>query len=364
MAKVKFIRDIKKITQLSQEKREELKQVVSIYPFRINEYYLDLIDWDNPADPIKNIVIPSTSELQKWGRLDPSNEKLNYKVPGLQHKYKDTALLVLNNACGSYCRFCFRKRIFMDDSDEAVLDTAPGLEYIRNHPEITNVLLTGGDPLLLSTSRLEVIVKELRKISHINIIRIGSKIPIFNPYRVLDDPRLAYMLDRYSSREKRIYVMLHVNHPLELAEPALKAFEILSHAGAILCNQTPILRGVNDNPDILEELMKTLSFIGVAPYYFFINRPTEGNRPFCLPITESYKIFRKATKGLSGLARRARLVMSHTSGKIEVAGLTDKHIFLRYHRARNPEDELRMMVYERDDRAFWFDELSDPVELI
>ena len=363
MPKVKYIQDISKIPQLSGDEKVQLEKVVRKYAFRANDYYLSLINWENPHDPIRRIIIPNSNELDPWGDLDISDEKQNYKAPGLQHKYSDTALLILNKACGSYCRFCFRKRIFMADNIEVVNDVQPGLDYIEQHPEITNVLLTGGEPLLLSTHKLEAIIRDVRIIPHVKIIRIGTKVPVFNPFRILDDWKLPAMIARYSSVEKRIYIMLHINHHRELTDFALRALEELTNSGAILCNQTAILRGINDTPDELMQLASTLSFHGIAPYYFFINRPTQGNRTFAVTITEAFKIFNEAIKGLSGLARRVRLVMSHTSGKIEVTGLTDEHIFLKYHRARNPENELKVMVFKRNDDAFWLEDLGEPIEI-
>ncbi len=364
MKSIKYINNIERIPQLSSDEIAALKKVTKKYAFRANEYYLSLIDWDNPDDPIRRIVIPSVDELDDWGDLDISNERINYKAPGLQHKYNDTALLVLNKTCGSFCRFCFRKRLFMPDNLEIVNDIEPGLEYIRAHKEITNVLLTGGEPLLLSTSRLRNILKKLAAIPHIRIIRLGSKIPVFNPYRILDDPKLLDLIREYNSIGKHIYVICHINHPKELTVQARQAISLLLETGATLCNQTPVLRGINDDATVLRELMEELSFIGIAPYYFFINRPTKGNRPFCIPVTVAYKLFSDATRGLSGVARRAKMVMSHSTGKIQVAGLTDKHIFFRYNRARNPKHEYKIFVYKRKDDAMWFDDFKEQLENI
>jgi len=362
MDRIKYIRNIDKISQLSRQEKEELKQVTVKYAFRANEYYLNLIDWENPDDPIRKIIIPSTDELQKWGDLDVSNENINYKAPGLQHKYSDTALLILNRTCGSFCRFCFRKRLFMRDNIEVINDINPGLEYIGKHPEITNVLLTGGEPLILSTVKLNKIIGRIAAIDHVKIIRLGSKIPVFNPYRILNDPEIPKMLYDFNRRGIRIYIMCHINHPNELTTPAKNAISMLAETGSALCNQTPILRGINDDATVLRTLMQELSYLGVAPYYLFINRPVEGNKPFCVPVSVAYQLFVRATTGLSGVARRARLVMSHATGKIQVAGLTGKHIFLRYNRARNAEDEYRMMIFKRDDNAYWFDDF-EPAEI-
>jgi len=346
------------VTALPEHERKELAAVTGKYVFRANEYYLGLIDWSDPQDPIRRIIIPQLNELTDYGELDASNEERNYAAPGCQHKYPHTALLICTEVCGGYCRFCFRKRLFMDDNEEAVVDVSPGIEYIRRHPRISNVLLTGGDPLFLSTRRLEDILARLREIDHVRIIRIGSKMPAFNPYRIIDDPTLLEVLARYSLADRRIYVMTHFNSPRELTPAAREGLVLLQKAGVILANQTPVLRGINDRPADLAELMNELSFAGVTPYYFFQCRPTIGNYPFGLTLTEAYESLAEAKARVSGLAKRARLVMSHESGKIEIVGLTDQHIYMRYHRARARSDESQFMIYHRDDEARWLDELT------
>ena len=190
------------------------------------------------------------------------------------------------------------------------------------------------------------------------IIRIGSKMPAFNPYRIIDDPELLNVLERFSQSDRRIYVMTHFNTPRELTPVSRKGLALLQKAGVMLANQTPILRGINDHPYELMELMNELSFMGVTPYYFFQCRPTIGNFPFSLSLTEAYEALAKAKAHVSGLAKRARLVMSHESGKIEMVGLNDEYIYLRYHRARSRGDESQFLVYERDDEAHWLDDLT------
>lgn len=361
MGKVRYARSVDTLEQMPREERKQLRKVTEKYTFRANEYYLNLIDWSDPDDPIRNIIVPQLSELESFGDLDASGEESNYVAPGCQHKYQDTALLVCTEVCGAYCRFCFRKRLFMKNNEEAVIDVKPGLDYIRSKPQITNVLLTGGDPLFLSTRRLEKIIKPLREMPHVGIIRIGTKMPAFNPYRIIDDPELTAMLSRYSTREKRIYLVVHFNVPQEISDQAALGLDLLMKAGVILANQTPLLKGINLRPDILAELMRKLSYIGVPPYYFFQCRPTEGNLSFEPSLVESFRALEKAKKQVSGLARRARLAMSHESGKIEMVGLTKDHIYLRYHRARRQENDGRFMVYHRDDEAYWLDDLV-PVE--
>jgi KamA family protein len=359
---VKYYTSITQVEQLSPEERGRLKRVEEKYRFRANSYYLSLIDWSDPDDPIRKIIVPEEDELEEWGTLDASNEKSYTVAKGLQHKYPDTALFLVNDVCGGFCRFCFRKRLFINVGAEVIRDITPQLDYIRTHKEITNVLLTGGDPLLLSTEKLEKIVSSLREINHVQIIRIGSKIPAFNPYRIIDDPDLLMMIRKYSTKEKKIYVMTQFNHPRELTREAIEAVNLLKDAGAMLCNQTPLLRGINDDPEVLGELLDRLSFVGVTPYYVFQNRPVSGNRKFAVPIEEGYEIFTKAISNISGVAKRVRYVMSHRTGKIEIAALTKNFIVFKYHRAHDEKNRRKVMVYKRNSQALWFDDYSELLE--
>ncbi len=362
---VRYLTKLDKVSGLSDEEREKLKQVEEKFPFRANEYYLDLIDWSDPDDPIRKIIIPQTEELDEWGSLDPSNESRYTVVHGLEHKYRDTAVILTTEFCGSYCRFCFRKRLFMHlKHDEIARDITPDLDYIEEHKEITNVLLTGGDPLALSTRNLETLIGNLRAMDHIRIIRIGTKIPAFNPYRILSDPHLLEVISKFSRPRRRIYIVTQFNHPREITEVAIEAVNLLIKAGAILVNQTPILRGINDNPDTLRELFKKLSFIGISPYYAFQCRPTVGNKPFSVPIVESYWLFERAKQGISGLAKRARLAMSHATGKVEILAVTEDNIILRYHRSPEPEDRGRVVVFKKNPDAYWLDQLGEPLEVV
>jgi len=361
MARVRYICNVESIKQLPDYERWILGRVADKYQFRANNYYLGLIDWSDPADPIRRIIIPQADELREFGELDASNEKTNYVAPGCQHKYPHTVLILCTEICGAYCRFCFRKRLFMNENDEAVVDLKPAIDYVRRTPQINNVLLSGGDPLLLSTRRLENIIGRLREIPHVEIIRIGSKMTAFNPYRIIDDPALLDMFSRYSTPDHRIYMMTHFNVPQELSDVAKRALDLLMKSGLVLANQTPVLKGINHQPSVLAELMSKLSAVGIPPYYFFQCRPTEGNLPFALTMVEAYQALEKAKAMVSGLAKRARLVMSHESGKIEMVGLNRRHIYLRYHRARDPQDEGRFMTFRRDDNAYWLDDLQ-PVQ--
>lgn len=356
MAQPKYVLDIDKIKEIPASERAKLKEITEKFVFRVNEYYLGLIDWNNPNDPIRKLVIPNEGELSEYGRWDASDEDTNYVVPGCQHKYETTALLICSEVCGAYCRYCFRKRLFRNDVKEAMSDVKPGLDYIANTPAINNVLLTGGDPLILATKKLLMIIEQLRQIEHVKIIRIGSKLPVFNPMRIYEDEALLDLIRQYSTAENRIYIMAHINHPVEITEEAKKAFAALHDAGAIVVNQTPVLKGINDDPDVLAELLDKLSWAGVTPYYFFINRPVAGNSDFVLTLKEAYRIVEEAKSKTSGLGKRVRLSMSHTSGKIEILAIEDGKAYLKYHQSRD-NDYGKFMVLDCPEEAAWFDDL-------
>ncbi len=353
---VSTINELDNLVGLAPKEREKMETVTDLFPFRSNEYYLSLIDWKDGHDPLRRIVVPDIRELKNGGSADPSCEKDYTKQPGLQHKYDQTGLLLLTDVCGGICRFCFRKRLFMSCERETVKDVSANIGYIREHKEITNVLLTGGDPLTLETRQLEPILRELREIPHVNIIRIGSKMLAYYPYRILNDSSLGPMLSRYSTPEKRIYLMAHFNHPREITDVSIRAAEALRRAGVIVVNQTPVLKDINDAPETLTILFRQLSFAGISPYYVFQCRPTTGNHIFQVPVEQSYEILQKSWQACSGLAKRARFVMSHATGKIEVVGRSAGHVFMRYHQAADKENIGKFMVFKSNPVARWFDD--------
>jgi L-lysine 2,3-aminomutase len=222
---------------------------------------------------------------------------------------------------------------------------------------VNNVLLTGGDPLLMSTRRLREILGRLRRIPHVKIIRIGTKMPAFNPFRVLDDPELQAAFREFSTPQQRIYLMAHFDHPRELTDAAVRGIDACLNSGLICANQCPLIKGVNDDPAVLAEMYEKLSFIGCPPYYLFQGRPTAGNEPFELPIVAGWQIFQQAIARGSGLARRARFCMSHASGKIEILAVDDHFIYTRHHQARDVRDLGGLRIYHRDDDAYWLDQL-------
>ncbi len=361
MAKVKYTSKISDVPRLTPEEVKELERVTQKFPFGANTYYLGLINWEDKADPIRRMIIPTTEELEDegWGTIDPSHEADYTIAPGLQHMYPDTALFLLSDLCGGRCRYCFRKRLFMKHREHEILkDCHPAVQYIKAHNEINNVLLTGGDPLRLATPSLRQVLSVLRPIDHVQIIRVGTKMPVFNPFRVIDDPELPKVIKEFSTPEKRLYFMLHFSHPREITKEAIEAVSILIDSGAILCNQNPLLHGVNDSPEVLAELLKKLSSIGVSPYYIFQVRPAVGNKPYAVPLVRAYCIFQEARRNISGTAKRANFVMSHKLGKIEVVGLDDSHIYMRYHRAPNPEDTGKLIIARRNDEGYWLDDFE------
>ncbi|MHC4842216.1 MAG: KamA family radical SAM protein [Planctomycetota bacterium] len=359
-ARIKCLVRLEDVEQLASHEKEALEKVINKYPFRCSDYYLSLINWDDPDDPLRRAVIPSADELQEWGCLDPSDEKQYTIIPGLEHKYKSTVLMLVSNVCDSICRYCFRKWLFINPMQECLSDIDSSIHYIREHDEVTNVLLSGGDPLALSTSKLRPIIEALSQIEHVKIIRIGSRIPAFNPYRIIDDRELVEMIENLNGdSQKRMYIVTHFIHPRELTKPAIRAIRLLQRAGAITANQNPLLRKVNDKPEILAELMAKLSFIGNVPYYIFQCRPALGNKMFTVPIEEGYEIVEKAKAMVSGLAKRCRFVMSHSTGKIEIIGKTEESVYFRYHRTAAGEDSGGFMVFKSNPEACWFDDYEE-----
>ena len=354
----RYLCSLRNVNQLSMFDKSNLKPVTDRYAFRANKYYLNLINWDDPDDPIRRLIIPCEEELEQWGELDACDESSITVRQGVQHKYATTVLLLVTENCGCFCRYCFRKRIFMNGNKEAAYDLKEGLEYISRHPEVNNVLLTGGDPMVLPTRKLRKIFDRLKNIKHVRLLRIGTKMPAFYPFRFLNDPEFINIIREFRDNYRSIYIVCHFDHPNELTRDSRKAIRMLQRAGAIYVNQNPIIRGVSDSPEVMSKLWNELSYIGVQQYYTFQGRPTAGNKPFSVPITEAYYKVEEAKGKCSGLAKRARYVMSHTSGKVEVMGVDRKYIYLKYHRAKDDEDEQRIIVCYRDDDAYWLDDLT------
>jgi lysine 2,3-aminomutase len=343
---------------LSPDETEQMKQVAEIHPMSISPYYLSLIDCNDPNDPIRKMAVPSREELNPEGVYDTSGEAENTKMPGLQHKYAETALILSTNRCAVYCRHCFRKRLVGLPTEEIVKRFEDAAEYIENHTEINNVLVSGGDPLVLSNEVIETFLKLLTRIDHVSFIRFGSRAPVTLPSR-FSDPKLLALFKKYSQMDKRVYVVTQFNHPREITVQSVSAVNKVLNAGVLMSNQTVLLKGVNDNPETLATLMGKLVSIGVAPYYVFQCRPVKRVKShFQVPICEGVRIVEKAKAKCNGHSKRFKYAMSHRTGKIEILGIMNGEIYFKYHEAKDRENLGVMFKRRVDEKAGWLDDFS------
>jgi len=340
-----------------------IEKIHHYFPFSFTQHYGKQIDWNNPDDPLRKIVVPSINETDASGFLDVGGEAENKQDDGVQMKYPSTALILPVPACFSYCRFCFRKRLFNPDvkGEEILKNIDEAIKFVKGHPSINNVLLTGGDPLMAKTAHLRKFLTELRKIEHVKVIRFGTRALSFLPSRITSDPELLELLEETSTPDRRVYLMNHFNHPREISSESTAAANLLLKAGVILANQSVMLRGVNDSNNILRQLFNNLSEKGIAPYYIFQCKFISGSKHFRVPLHETSKIFIEATRNLNGLAKRVRLIMAHFSGKIEILGTeqssSGKRIFLRYHQARDESQIGKIFSFPLPDDAYWLEDL-------
>jgi len=275
---------------------EDLHKVTDIYPMRINSYYLKLIK--QPGDPLWRQAVPDALELEDTVCMEDSLHEENLSpVTNLVHKYPDRALFLIHNQCAVYCRFCTRKRKVGTKQMLVSLKTInAGLKYLQQTSAIKDILVSGGDPLLLDDSRLDYILSRLRAIKHIDIIRIGSRVPCTLPMRVTK--KLAATIKRYHP----VYINTHFNHPDEITPEAARACNRLADAGIPLGSQTVLLKGVNDDPEIIRRLMYNLLRIRVKPYYLFQTDMTKGTNHFRTPIDKGLQIMQSLIGHVSGMA--------------------------------------------------------------
>ncbi|MBW2980605.1 KamA family radical SAM protein [Candidatus Woesearchaeota archaeon] len=274
---------------------EEIKAVIKKYPMKINPYYLSLIR--KKDDPIWKQSIPDKMELMDpTGLEDPLHEEIDSPVPGLTHRYPDRVLLLVSNQCPMYCRFCTRKRkvgVPYKAMNKKLL--LAGIDYIKEHKEIRDVILSGGDPLLLSDNYLGFILSELRKIRHVQIIRIGTRSPCTLPQRIT--PELCELLKRYQP----LYINTHFNHPREITKEAKKACEMLADAGIPMGNQSVLLKGVNDSPKVMKDLVQKLLIMRVKPYYIYQADLTKGTNHFRTKVKAGLDIIKSLVGFTSGM---------------------------------------------------------------
>lgn len=276
--------------------RTEISRVTNIYPMRINPYYLSLIK--QPGDVFWRQAIPDLQELNDTVCFeDPLNEENLSPVPNLVHKYPDRVLFLVNNQCAVYCRFCTRKRKVGTKNMRITPGTIKaGIKYIRETPAVKDVLISGGDPLLLDDNLIEYILAGLRAIKHVTIIRIGSRVPCTLPMRVTK--KLAALIKQYHP----VYINIHFNHPDEITLESAEACRRLADAGIPLGSQTVLLKGINDDPEIIKQLMYKLLQIRVKPYYLFQTDMTKGTDHFRVPIERGLEIMRSLIGHISGMA--------------------------------------------------------------
>jgi lysine 2,3-aminomutase len=275
--------------------RDVAERLNDFFLARVNPYYLNLIRY--PGDPIWLQCVPDEAELLDIDAPeDPLNEEHMSPVPNITHRYPDRVLFLTTSQCGLYCRFCTRKRKVGDASKINMREFESAFNYIEDHPEINDVILSGGDPLMLTDAMLEKILIRLRQIPHVQVIRLGTKMPCVLPQRIT--PQLCEMLRKYHP----IYINTHFNHPWEITPEAKQACGMLADAGCPVGCQTVLLRGVNDEPEVMKELMKGLLAMRVRPYYIYQADLTKGANHFRTPLDVGLRIMDALRGHISGLA--------------------------------------------------------------
>jgi lysine 2,3-aminomutase len=339
------------IPLLSQEKAQ-LQLVVKRYPLSVTPYYLSLINPDNPDDPIRKQAVPSVQEMtmSDMGMEDPLAEKEDSVVLGLVHRYPDRVLMVLTDICPMLCRHCTRKREWRHGGwvrTEAEIEAM--LDYLRRNEVIRDVIISGGDPLTLSTNHLESIISRLREIRHIEIIRIGTRFPVVLPQRI--DNELCAMLSKYGP----IWLNTHFNHPREITPEAAEACDRLLRSGIPVNNQSVLLRGVNDDVETMLKLCQGLLRIKVRPYYLFQCDEVQGTEHLRTPVEVGIKIIEGMRGHTSGLAVPTFVIdLVQGGGKVPlqpnyVLSHTEDELMLKnyegnVYRYRNPNSQAHCKV--------------------
>jgi KamA family protein len=396
---------------LSARERLAVRAVATVLPFRTNEYVVEnLIDWDAaPDDPIYRLVFPQPdmlpaadivrlSDLISSGapaevvkaaaheirmRLNPhpaGQLLLNAPVlhgrplPGLQHKYPETVLFFprQGQTCHAYCTYCFRWAQFVDEPElkMATDDIATLVEYLAEHPEVTSVLITGGDPMIMGEAVLRRYIEPLLRdprLAHVDSIRIGTKSLAYWPQRFVTDPdadATLRLFQQVTDTGRTLAVMAHFSHPRELEPPLLAtAVSRINSTGAVIRTQAPLIRSINDDPEAWRSMWRTQVRMGMVPYYMFIERDTGPQDYFAVPLARAYEIFRDAYQGVSGLCRTVRgPSMSATPGKVGVDGVTTiaglKVFVLRMIQARDPKLVGTPFFARFDPAATWLTDLE------
>jgi len=325
----------------------------------VTPFYRRQIQKSGYYDQLKYIVEPSILEFASPGSLDTSGEHENTVVTGLQHKYAQTGLLLVTDRCASYCRYCFRKRIVGNDSDETIPDYAEVAGYIMRHPEMTNVLLSGGDPFVLGTRKLNEILDHLLPIPHLTSIRFGTKTVAFAPKR-FEDAELPSMFRRIHDAGKTAVIVAHFDHVGEISPEAELAIRGMRAQGVQFLNQAVLLAKVNDDPDIMAATFAKCHEIGVRPYYLFQGRPVKAASHFQVPLRRGVEIVEGINQRLSGIQKTFKYIMSHYTGKIEILGMgEDDRVYMRYHQSKRPQRIGKIFSRPCVGDAYWLDDLPE-----
>ncbi|RQD69452.1 MAG: KamA family radical SAM protein [Tindallia sp. MSAO_Bac2] len=361
---IKTIDELKNFIDLTETEESDLRKVVKQHPMNIPRYYMNLADPADPEDPIRKLSVPSIDELFEKSLTgnttdDPYGDDKHDKGNGVLHKYPYTALVVATEYCSMYCRHCFRKRMVGLSTNQTVKNFKNAAEYIADHSEIKNVVISGGDPFLLGTEALREMLNALKNIDHLNYVRIGSRAPVVYPLRFMDD-ELMEVLKEFNEY-KALYVPTHFNTAKEITPLATKAVGRLRKAGLTVNNQAVFLKGVNDSVEKLVELMDGLVRIGVNPYYLYQCMPvSKVRRQFQVPLKEGTEIVSEAKRRLDGYAKRFKFIMGDDSGKIEICGSSGNYLVMSqiHSRPEEPEQASKIMIKELTDDAGWLDDLG------
>lgn len=355
---IRSMKELSKFIDLNQDDIVRLQSVADMHPMRITRYYLSLMNSKDPDDPLRRMVVPSMHEMDISGSYDTSGEAKNTKLPGLQHKYSNTALILATSRCASYCRHCFRKRLVGLSNEEILTRFRSAAAYISNHSEIDNVLISGGDPLVLRTNVISKLLGMISPIRHIKFVRIGTRVPIVFPQRINDDHGLIELFSKYSPAFRHLYVVTQINHPREITAQSVDAISRILKSGALILNQAVLLHKVNDDPVILAELMNKLVSIGVSPYYLFQCRPVKRVKShFPVPLIKGINIINNSRSILSGPAKRFKFVMSHISGKIEIIGILNGDMVFKYLQFVDQADNCRVFTKHLSEHTAWLDDI-------
>ncbi|PHR23889.1 MAG: KamA family protein [Desulfotalea sp.] len=357
--------ELSRYLPLTAEEKNDIRQIEQIHPIIIPRYYLSLIDPQDKDDPIRRLCVPDAQEMIVAGGMgdttqDPYGDDKHDKGNGVLHKYDYTALVVTSEYCAMYCRHCFRKRMVGLTNDKTVKNFHKAAEYIADHPEITNVVMSGGDPLMLPTKILKKMLDSLRDIPHLNHVRIGSRVPVSYPIRLFDDELIEVLKDFNSA--KTLFVPTHFNHPREITSVSTEAVKRLRDVGVTVNNQAVLLAGVNDNVKTLRDLMNGLLRIGVNPYYLYQCMPVARVRHhFQVPLKKGVDLVDEARRYFDGYAKRFKFIIAHDIGKLEICGRIGNKLVLKQLHARHGRDEeiSRLLVRELTETGGWLDDLPE-----